>query len=604
MKINSIEISNFIGARHVIVDLERPISLFCGSNGAGKSSISEAVRMALTGESVRVALKKNYSELVSSGRENGGVRLSTSEGDCSIALPSGDGAHFKDLAALSYVLDAQRFASLTASERRSFLFGLMGVKTGLESTKARMIELGAAAEKVDVILPYLRGGFDAAHKEAQAKAREEKAVWRNITGETYGEKKAESWARETVQFDQAALDKLTEKSKGLEQDLRMKHQRLGALEAQKTRFLQVELDKQRLGAIREKAQKYARIQDKLLKDEDELKAWQAKVDAAKQSENGGRKIGVVHEMARALHDFNDLMDDSNGVDGYHLNDNVAAWGEFEFARNVPALLEKYAKEHGEIGEGIADEEEKSKLPEYEKALQLMQNAVGNGKRDQAEADEAAKRAAEIEKMVAETEDPTDEIELLRKNMAQAEEMHAQALAEIKHLEKANEQAKQSADATQKAKDAHLSVVELSKIADMLSPDGIPKELMTSALGPINACLSEYCVVAEWGTVEIDQDMGIRYARKDYSMLSESEKWRVDALIAAAVSKLSGLGLLTLDRFDVLDAKGREDLLVLLNELVDRGQIQTAMIFGTLNKVPTNLPPNFEVFNVKNGEISE
>ena len=50
MKLTKLNIQNFLGARAVEVDLTAPVTLFAGANGAGKSSIQEAVRMALVGE--------------------------------------------------------------------------------------------------------------------------------------------------------------------------------------------------------------------------------------------------------------------------------------------------------------------------------------------------------------------------------------------------------------------------------------------------------------------------------------------------------------------------------------------------------------------------
>ncbi|MFX8285680.1 ATP-binding protein, partial [Acinetobacter baumannii] len=60
MKITDIKTHEFLGASNIDVRLHTPITLFCGGNGAGKSSLQEAIRRALTGESVRVSLKKEY----------------------------------------------------------------------------------------------------------------------------------------------------------------------------------------------------------------------------------------------------------------------------------------------------------------------------------------------------------------------------------------------------------------------------------------------------------------------------------------------------------------------------------------------------------------
>ncbi|MGK9630576.1 hypothetical protein O6383_24315, partial [Salmonella enterica subsp. enterica] len=82
-----------------------------------------------------------------------------------------------------------------------------------------------------------------------------------------------------------------------------------------------------------------------------------------------------------------------------------------------------------------------------------------------------------------------------------------------------------------------------EIADALSPDGIPGEMLAEALGPMNARLGASAVAAGWSIPQITADMEITGDGRPYALLSESEKWRADAMIAEAVSYLSGLRLL-------------------------------------------------------------
>ncbi|MDO5653627.1 MAG: hypothetical protein Q4G39_05940 [Brachymonas sp.] len=64
----------------------------------------------------------------------------------------------------------------------------MGLSAGGAEVRRRIIERryhkvacpASFLEKIDAITPLLRSGFDAAHKEAQAKARDEKAAWLDI----------------------------------------------------------------------------------------------------------------------------------------------------------------------------------------------------------------------------------------------------------------------------------------------------------------------------------------------------------------------------------------------------------------------------------------
>lgn len=90
------------------------------------------------------------------------------------------------------------------------------------------------------------------------------------------------------------------------------------------------------------------------------------------------------------------------------------------------------------------------------------------------------------------------------------------------------------------------------------------------------------------------------ASRPYALLSESEKWRVDAMIAEAIAHLSGVRLLVLDRFDVLDMKGREDLIYWLETLATGGAIETALIFGTLKALPAGLPETVQAFWIDSG----
>jgi hypothetical protein len=237
----------------------------------------------------------------------------------------------------------------------------------------------------------------------------------------------------------------------------------------------------------------------------------------------------------------------------------------------------------------ATDEELARLPEYEKALKLMQNAVANGKRDLAAADAAAVALRELEDSGM-TDAPSDEeIAALAKRIAALKQSRTNQQAGIRMLEDAVRQAAQADEKTRRAAAIHKDVQQWEAIADALAPDGIPGEMLAEALGPINDRLSDSSSYSEWQQVVIHKDMRITYGQREYALLSESEKWRADAMIAEAVSFLSGVKLLVLDRLDVLDLKGREDLLYWLSLIAEYGEIDTALVFGTMKALPAKLP---------------
>ncbi|MDN6885454.1 recombinase RecF, partial [Variovorax sp. CAN2819] len=143
----------------------------------------------------------------------------------------------------------------------------------------------------------------------------------------------------------------------------------------------------------------------------------------------------------------------------------------------------------------------------------------------------------------------------------------------------------------------------------LAPDGIPGQMLAEALEPINTRLQQSAVDAEWLRVGIDADMSITCmtpsgGARPYALLSESERWRVDAMVAEAISFQSGVKLLVLDRFDVLDAQGRGDLLAWLDVLAQNGEIETALLFGTLKALPSDLPATVAAEWINNGHVGQ
>lgn len=567
MKITAIQTSNFIGARAVDVQLTKPIALFAGSNGAGKSSLQEAVRMALTGESARVGLKKDYGAIVTEGRASGFVEIQgTDEGQdftASILVPSGKGQHSTD-EAVPFVLDGQRFSRLDPNDRRAFLFLLMGLKTDGKAVRERLLAKGCDAAKIEAVAPFLRAGFDAAQKEAQGKARECKASWKTITGgEAYGSVKAASWVAAKPEVNTAGLEQARADLATTENEIETETKRLGELQG---RARQASETAGKLAELREKASMYARIADKLASDEAHLKGVEQKVAELKDLALSRDALPCPCCGVMLVRKDNALVEAAPLVVG--TEDHVTA------------------------------------LLEHERALKLMQSAVANCKRNLAEADAAARAMREIDNV----EQPSgEEIRLLENKIADFKAHRDIMRANIRSSEEQVRQANDANDRTARAAALHQDVQQWETIAAALAPDGIPGEMLAEALEPINVRLATSANTTEWKCINIRNDMSIFAAGeveqpRPYTMLSESEKWRADAMIAEAIAHLSGVRLLVLDRFDVLDLKGRGDLLYWLDHLAAVGEIDTALLFGTLKAVPTLTLETIDAFWIENGVV--
>lgn len=566
MKITRIQAENFVGARSVDVKICAPVTLFAGKNGAGKSSVHEAVRMALCGETVRVDLKKDFGCLLSVGAGSGFVAVEWDGGEASCVLPKGDRHIAGDgqiSGALPFVLDAQRFSRLPDAERRAFLFGLTGLRCDGQTVADMLAKRGCNASMVARIQPLLRAGFESAEKWASGNARDAKARWKQITGgETYGAIKAETWQAEKPDFDAAALAQMNLDIARLQNDIDAHTQHLGDLTGRRDLADGAAV---RLEALREKAGKFARIQDRLLKDECELKAWTEKVEETKAKAQGERvKPSFACPCCGAV-----------------------------LAMEAGGRAVEYVEP-----ESKPDPDAVANLPEYQRAMGLMANAVANGKRDLLAAESAAQQLKEAED--APEIVTAEAVSSAKAKVDELKKALAAILAARRDLESAHRAAGEAEAKTVAASATHAEVSDWCAISDALSPSGIPADLLRKALGPINVALAESSAFAEWPQVVIDGEMRITAGGTEYRMLSESEKWRADALIAGAVSSLSGVKLLVLDRFDVLDSRGREDCVYWLDALAGEGRIESALLFGTLKTLPSGLPQTFGVIWIENG----
>ena len=147
-----------------------------------------------------------------------------------------------------------------------------------------------------------------------------------------------------------------------------------------------------------------------------------------------------------------------------------------------------------------------------------------------------------------------------------------------------EAAQRAADQTEKAAEAHYAVKRWTAARDLLAPTGIPAELLSAALEPVNQTLAQLAQRAGWKIPTLDGEMQISVGGLPYPLLSESAQWRVDALMALTLAHTSGLGIVFLDRFDVLDLPGRNQALALMRELAGEF-VDQAWLFGTLKAAP-------------------
>lgn len=597
MRLESLYIQNLLGIVSADLQLDTPVTVLAGANGAGKSSLRDAIALALTADLGRVHQKKDAPQLIHDGAESAVVELIDSDGDSYAVTISAKGKITDSQKGretdpvFAYVLDAQRFARLDEKERRAFLFGLMDLKTDGKAITARLLAKGCDPKKVERIAPMLRSGFEAAHKDAKGKATEAKGAWRQLTGEAYGSEKAKTWQAGVPKINAEHLPTLQTELKHADAALATWNQTIGNLTATKTRRVTLAA---KLPALDERAGLLARHRTKLATDEQVLKDLEADIARTAAAAGAGPRVGLVHKLA----DHMDLMLDHGERMGW-FSDN----GDRDVQQMARALVEAYEDEHGKLDATTGDPEAAARLPALRQAHATTTSAIANDRRD---IDAAMAAAAEAASIREELKEPFDLKQLDDAN-AHVADIQAKRAATQQQLD-TQAALKREADAavakTKEAAQHHADVQAWDAIGDALAPDGIPGEILGEALGPINDRLSQSALDTEWPRVEITADMQIRTGlhERPYSLLSESEQWRCDAMIAEAVSHISKVGLLVLDRFDVLDLQGRSQLLGWLDLLAENGEIHSALVFGTLKALPTNLPATTRAHWIADGRV--
>ncbi len=591
MKITQITINDILGVRQFDAHLVRPVNYIMGKNGAGKSSVREAVKMAFLGSLDRVALKKEYGEILHGDAKAGFVSVETEEhGAPGFTVPKGNhtAAEGLDADALPFCIDPAMFAGIKSDEKRSFLMKLTGTRPDREKIAARMLELGVSQDVINFVVPMLRQGFPAAAAQAEQQRKDMRAAWKATTGETYGEVKAATWKAEATAHDQGKIEDIGLMIRTQSQQLEAMIGKLGGLRQEKTQVVMVGKTRQKWEAD---AGRLPAAKRKLATDIQNRDAAQAAYEDAAAKAGTGKREGLVHDLAACLAGYVEFQEVPIAQDSEHYQQSLAA-------------IKEYEDRYGLIDQAEGDPEVATKLPELEKAAQLMQRAVENAERDlktaQTAADALQREAATAMRSAATID---TEIADLEATITKEKQFIADYQAQLRAEEDIKRRFLEADQITTKAADYHRQAMAWDKAYAALSPDGIPAELLAAALDPFNAQLKYVAETIGWPVVTIDADMQITLGGRQYRLLSESEQWRADTVLAIAISHTAGIDFVVLDRFDVLDNTGRAQAIDGLDVLAEQQIIESALVMGTVkNKPDLAAFDQSAVFWIEAGEI--
>ena len=522
------EIRNFRGIGHADLTIA-PIALVAGRNGAGKSSILQAVAAAVAdqpipyirpgsspGQYAPVILKKSAGVLVRDGQTEGVVALSGPSGKVSVSWPGlkvrreeyQKGAMGGSPRASVIAAGMVDLMAMDDATRSTLLIGLLGADPDADDLMAALKEYGIGGSTATRTVNAVQAsGWGHAEGKIRESATQFKGQWRGITGEAYGPRKAESWrpAGWTDDLDKADPAQLQ------------------AEETQARKALEASIGKQAVGT-----DELRRLEEQSQVAVD-LAPLEAAVEAA---EAAYREAGKARNALPTCHGVGGM----NGARCPHCQGGVVVESSAlsgGFVLNKAEPLDK-----GEVGRRLdAIARADGTLSRRQGEMWSAQRKLTDGRNQARQAEDARKRLEGAKSRTV----PVAQVEQARERLQVAQDRL------------------QAVDSRGKADGIHGSIARLMTIAGILSPDGLRRDKLIRSLEPFNGDLDRLCRAAGWSVVHLHEDLTPWYDGRPWVLLSESERYRVRATLQLAIASRDGSALVILDGADILDQPGRNGL---------------------------------------------
>ena len=615
MRLTSITITNFGPHAHLSLSLA-PMTVITGDNGTGKSHIAEALRLSLTGDWMQRGLtrKQDRTALLSDGAKDGGIVVEAADGfRAAVNFKTGKVERTPGpVAYLEQCCDPRLIVDQPTADLRAMLLDLLEVDINRVGMQAELIARGHDPDRV---------GAWVCGQACDDAAAQSRGAWKSITGgkETYGQVKAAMWTAPKPDFDPAELSRVD--AEHAEQSAR-----LASLREEAAAAREAERARDRLAGLRAQASDQA-----LIERAGRVETLRAQLAEA---QNAPMPAGVEKDEAvlRTAFELREAKRASAAAAAERVNAEGAQTaipcphcdGPLLVAGGTVRAADPTAppRDQGRIAAAIraaamALEQQDAARMRHDEAMR-----VANDRHSTALSARDARVAAANDALVAaekavstlasaraalEAADlpppprPSAELDAELAELAASVEALDQQRKALREAEQARVKAD---DTTARAKAAHEDVAAWTALGEAV--EALPNEMLAAGLAPLNALLRELAgharpdlFVTPRGlplVPQVSPDMVIRCGHRPYHAFSDSERWRIDALLGAAVASLSGHRLLVLDEADMLQPGLRPSLLGWLDALVTAGHLETALVMATTRE-PFRVPKHVAQFRL-------
>ena len=548
-----VEINNMMGVASADVPLEPgTIQAVLGSNMSGKTSLAYALGAILSRNVNPLDLAATRTnDYLRDGAETGSVVLADdTEELVRWELKGGElvvAAAAKGMACTAAASGLVNFTTVKGESAIAMWEDLFLPSTAVLLKRAER-ELKDHLDKDElagVMETIKTRGWESVDTIYKDRARRAKTAWKAVTGKNYGVRVAADWHPEgwLAAYDGLTVEDCTER-------LRSAQDALTGLHVARA-ITQAEID-----AAREAAERIAALNAELEGLQKKTAAAQAEYDEANENAQAKRSKGTNLKAELTEHRKKKPVVAGDPLKCPCCNAEILWTGTGELvARDRDAeerALHEWQKKELELKNECENQlalfhAAQKPAVEAEEKRNLARNAESNAHHEISMMRETAALAD-----ATATEDRTDEINAKNR--------------EIEDIRKQRD----LVDKRLQAKGHHESVQAYEMIVRILGPKGIRAKAMETAMENIDAFLEFIAKKTGWPRVKVDRGYNVSIGKRaSLRMCSESERWRGQATLQIAIARMKRDPVIVLDRADILDPKGRDDLAALGSLVVGR-----------------------------------
>lgn len=527
-----------------------PLTILCGRNGAGKTTILQAFAACKSGLTAPVdgLLKKDAAALVTDGATEATITLDQAgAGTATVTYPAGKRTVEGLITEISataagagtYITDAPK-------DRIRAINALRDTDPTREHIDAALAPLRLPASVADRLWNTITAqGWDAAHAIARENGTKLKGGWEQITGKRYGSQLAESWLPD-----------------GWAEEL------------------------------------CTATPESLAAAVTEAETWVASATGAQAVGDEARRR--LTETAGKLPALRDVRAGHDAALKACEKDAAAARSEIsELESQRETVCECPACHAPVVIQGKA-----LRLPRHDPTSTDLQDRIDRTTATLRDIEtQIQTRRAEIGKVdgfIALAEKSEKQLAALRATTPHTGPALADAQARLQSARQRVDAQKRWADAAAK----HRGVVQNQAIIDILAPDGLRQSRLAEAIAPINEQLDKLCQGAKWLPVQIEPDTSLTYGGRPYLLSSEAEQGaRVALALQVAWSMIEG------NREVLLDVKSNVDSgtirgVIALGATFAASEPGRSVVIAMAADKPVDLKGRGLVYWVEDGKVSE